>query len=76
MNSARNRNPAAVASPGDGSSVFGELLSIGLSWLLHARRKMTPQQVVNLVLSVSIGVAAAAMFCAIAFFFWRDWVKH
>jgi hypothetical protein len=27
------------------------------------------------VLSVSIGVTAAAMFCAIAFF-WRDWVKH
>jgi len=37
---------------------------------------MTPRQVVNLVLSISMGVAAIAMFCAIAFFFWRDWTKH
>jgi hypothetical protein len=37
---------------------------------------MTPQQVVNMVLTVSIGVAAVTIFCVIAFFFWRDWVKH
>jgi len=37
---------------------------------------MAPQQVVNLVLSISIGVAAVAMFGAIAFFFWRDWTRH
>jgi len=29
-----------------------------------------------LVLSISIGVAAIAMLCTIAFFFWRDWTRH
>jgi len=37
---------------------------------------VTPRQIVNLVLFVSIGIAAFAMFGAIAFFFWRDWRRH
>jgi len=37
---------------------------------------MTPRQIINLVLSISIGVAAIAMLCTIAFFFWRDWTRH
>lgn len=37
---------------------------------------MSPRQIVNLVLSMSIGIAAITMLCAIAFFFWRDWRKH
>ncbi len=37
---------------------------------------MTPQQVVNLILTISIGIAVVALFAAIAFFFWRDWGRH
>jgi hypothetical protein len=37
---------------------------------------MTPQQIVNMILTISIGTAALIMFAAIAFFFWRDWGKH
>ena len=37
---------------------------------------MTPRQVVNLILTISIGTAAIALFAAIGFFFWCDWGKH
>ena len=37
---------------------------------------MSPQLIVNLVLTIFIGLAATAIFAAIAFFLWRDWVNH
>ena len=37
---------------------------------------MTPRQTINLVLSISIGLAALAMFGAIGFFFLREWIRN
>jgi len=37
---------------------------------------MSPQQVVNLILTISIGIAAVAMIVLIAFFFWREWGRR
>jgi len=37
---------------------------------------VTPREVVNLVLSISIGVAAVAVFGAVIFFFLREWTRR